>query len=561
MKVLEKNYQELARLNATFTVPSFQRQYSWRTREFTQLWDDFQSVLDGTRKKHFMGTVVLKPEYKSTLSVIDGQQRLITFTIILKVLHELCTTYHPALKREIEKLIFFKSNSKITVSFYDQAAFGTLFENPSLLRSSKNEHKRVKECYEFFTDHVETFIRTSTGQEKTNFFKVFDTVTRRMAFVEIALGDEDDIHAIFETINYAGVPLTSADLARNFVLGQAKTDDEKKRLNRVYWQPLEVNLRTNIFGSSRVRNAELQKVLPEFLRAVLVVERQKYISATDLFRELRFYFKSGNIEEKLKLLSRHSVEYCKYLDPINEKNVRIRKQLQRILDLKMTTFYPALLVLFSAHTRGAMASSDLIQAMRYTESFLVRRSFNSKVSRDLGQVFARIASALSAAEPKAKLINILVQSLKAAKWPTDDEFKPCFVSTAIYTNAPAMARFALIYIEKQQPKSMDLDLGRSVQIEHIFPQGANSSDWDSEDMPDLKKRLHAMGNLTLTKVNQKLGRRGFLDKKLDKGHGYKNSSYWLTRTFMSAKQWTAKEVDVRGNKLLTAALKLWPYPI
>ena len=560
MKVLEKNYKKLARPNTTFTVPAFQRQYSWRTREFIQLWDDLQGVLDGTHNKHFMGTVVLKPEYDSTLSVIDGQQRLITFTIILKVLYELSTTYAPDLKKEIEKLLVRNKNSIITVSFYDKSAFDTLFENPSLLRSSKSEHKHVKECYEFFTDAVSTFIKTSTGRAKTNFSKIFKTVTEKMAFVEIALGDEDDIHAIFETINYAGVPLTSADLARNFILSQAKTDDEQKRLNSAYWQPLEERLRANLLGSSKIRNAELQKVMPEFLRAVLVVEKQKYISATDLFRELRAYFRSGPIEDRLKVISTHAIEYCKFLNPSNEKHTTIKNQLLRILDLRMTTFNPVLLVLFRAYSRGTMTFRDLKRAMQYVESFLVRRAFNSKVSRDLGQVFAKVASTLSAAKPKADLLKILVQELKTARWPTDDEFKPCFVSTPIYTNAPVMARFALIYLEKKQPKSMDLDLGKSVQIEHIFPQGADSNDWNSEDMPDLKKRLHTMGNLTLTKVNQKLGKRGFLEKKLNKGHGYKNSSYWLTKTFMSSKSWTANEVDARGKRLLKAALEIWPYP-
>lgn len=523
-----------------------------------QLWEDIKEVIDGSRKRHFMGTVVFQPD-GANLSVIDGQQRLATFTIMLKVLHDLSNEYAPLKKKTIEKLLTPKGQPFLIPSLYDRSAFATLLDNPILLK--KSEHKCVKDCYDFFSTEIRSYITTGTGQNPTKFAKIYAALVEKMVFIEILLADDDDTHAIFETINYAGVPLTSADLARNFVLSQAKNDIEQDRLNKTYWQPLETKLTESLSGNSKIRKVELQKILPEFLRAVLVVEKKKYISSTDLFRVLRAYFRSGNIEEKLQILLVHATEYCKFLNPSLESRKSLQSQLLRLLDLRMTTYNPVLLVLFRSNVNGGIKTNDLVRALQYIESFIVRRAFNSKVSRDLPKVFARIASPLSLEQHGDNLLPLLTRLLREARWPDDTVFKPCFLSTPIYTNAPATARFALLSLERhnQNTNANEQNLDSTIQIEHVFPKSPKLDDWDSKEMPDLKKRLHVMGNLTLTQNNQSLSNNCFNEKKSGK-NGYKKSPYWLTKTLIKFKDWTKVEIDKRGEQLLREALKIWPYP-
>jgi hypothetical protein len=318
----------------------------------------------------------------------------------------------------------------------------------------------------------------------------------------------------------------------------------------------------SLIGNGKVRKAELQKVLPEFLRAVLVVEKKKYISSTDLFRELRAYFRSGNIEEKLQTLLMHATEYCKFLNPsLEERAKSVRPQLLRLLDLRMTTYNPVLLILFRSNVNGGVKTNELVRAMQYIESFIVRRSFNTKVSRDLPKVFAKIASSLGAEKRGDRLLPLLSRMLKEARWPDDAVFRPCFLSTPIYTNAPATARFALLSLERHNKKTNENEqnLDSKIQIEHVFPKSPKQEDWDSKEIPDLKKRLHVMGNLTLTQNNQSLSNNGFNEKKTGK-NGYKKSTYWLTKTLVNFKSWTKVEIDKRGERLLREALKIWPYP-
>ncbi|MBI1811339.1 MAG: DUF262 domain-containing protein [Nitrospirae bacterium] len=494
-----------------------------------------------------MGTLVFKPDSRDRhFTIIDGQQRLATFTIILTVLRKLTNEYAPAKYKEIEKRLLIKGNPRFKPSLHDHDAFARLLENAEGLQ--KVRHKQVKAGYDFFYDGIQNYIENTKGKKRSHFGKFLKTVLTRMVFVEIVLTGDDDAHAIFESINYAGVPLTQADLARNFILSLVRNGKEQQRLNNAYWRPIEDKIEESISGSNvRDRKAEFQKTLRDFLRAFLVVEKRKYISTTDLFRELRSYFCAGHVEDKLKKLFKEAEKYCKFINPKLEDREKLRSQLQRLADLKMTTYYPVLLVLYRSLANEEITSKELEQAMRYIESFVVRRAFNSKVSRDLNQVFAMIAVKLI--DKKGKNI---AKILRDEKWHGDEHFKTCFVSSPIYTTAPATAKFALESIERYKSADKELQIAKS-QIEHVFPQQAEMDDWDSDALSDLKKNLHVMGNLTLTAYNTKLSNHGFKEKK----KVYKKSPYWLTKIIAKHDTWTKAEIEKRGVRLLRVAMKIW----
>lgn len=557
MYVYERNLTDLllAKKKA-YIVPAFQRRYAWKTPNFSQLWEDITEVIDGSRKRHFMGTVVFESA-GAKQTVIDGQQRLLTLSIILKVLHTLSIEFAPHNTKQIVKFLSLSGHPRIKPSLNDRAAFDMMLDNPALL--NKSDHSVVKGGFEYFHSTISNYINTVSGQKPTHFKKIYEAVTGKLIFVEIVLSSEDDTHAIFETINYSGVPLTAADLARNFVLSRAKSDAEQLRLHNEYWQPLEEALRSALSGTSGAKKAELEKILPEFLRAVLVVEKGKYIGASDLFRELRAYFRQGLLEPKLKTLLIYASDYCKILKPSLEKRPALQKRLMALLDLKMTTYNPVLLVLFRSNAKKLTSTPDLVRSIQYLESFVVRRAFNSKVSRDLPKVFARVAGSLSNSASKLPLATVLAQLLAKEKWPTDADFRPCFLSSPIYATAPATARFALLSLERTHQASRERVLDRTIQIEHIFPQGAKLADWDSKDVPDLKKRLHMIGNLTLTGYNSKLSNNAF-SEKLRGTDGYRKSPYWLTKTLATCDGWTKVEIDKRATQLFKQALKLWPGP-
>jgi len=97
MKANETKVEDFLSSNKTqFVIPVYQRNYNWTTVQCQQLLDDILEV--GTNKKmnaHFIGSIVYVHDdvYTATrikeLTVIDGQQRLTTLTLIYLVLHRL----------------------------------------------------------------------------------------------------------------------------------------------------------------------------------------------------------------------------------------------------------------------------------------------------------------------------------------------------------------------------------------------------------------------------------------------------------------------------------------
>ncbi len=72
-----------------FAIPSFQRAYTWQTENIAQLVTDLQDACHNPSTPYFLGSLILVRDGHTKYQVIDGQQRLISLSIIISVLREL----------------------------------------------------------------------------------------------------------------------------------------------------------------------------------------------------------------------------------------------------------------------------------------------------------------------------------------------------------------------------------------------------------------------------------------------------------------------------------------
>ena len=99
-------------------------------------------------------------------------------------------------------------------------------------------------------------------------------------------------------------------------------------------------------------------------------------------------------------------------------------------------------------------------------------------------------------------------------------------------------------------------------IEHIMPQNEKlSSEWRQmlgADWADIQRHwLHRLGNLTLTGYNSEYSDRPFDEKKTISG-GFEESSVRLNKYVREQTQWTASQIEARGELLARRALSIWP---
>lgn len=68
-------------------IPGYQRPYKWSVKNASQLYDDILDAQKSNREVYRVGTLILyENDEKKQYEIVDGQQRIITFWLLLKSL-------------------------------------------------------------------------------------------------------------------------------------------------------------------------------------------------------------------------------------------------------------------------------------------------------------------------------------------------------------------------------------------------------------------------------------------------------------------------------------------
>lgn len=70
----------------SLTIPEYQRPYKWTAKNANQLVDDILDARNENKEVYRVGTLILHHDTKGRYCVVDGQQRVITFSLLLKAM-------------------------------------------------------------------------------------------------------------------------------------------------------------------------------------------------------------------------------------------------------------------------------------------------------------------------------------------------------------------------------------------------------------------------------------------------------------------------------------------
>lgn len=136
-----------------YLLPHFQREYSWDKENWKTLLDDVFAVYEAydpeKEPEHFMGSLVVIQDGTRNgvipaFKLVDGQQRLVTISLMLCALDRLVRETHPEVSRRIQKLVsnpdesqdnFFKLLP--TKKYGDRVAYTAIMwqVNPRIIRT------------------------------------------------------------------------------------------------------------------------------------------------------------------------------------------------------------------------------------------------------------------------------------------------------------------------------------------------------------------------------------------------------------------------------------------
>lgn len=231
MKAIHADPKEIRKIfSDTYTIPDFQRPYSWEIEPCDKLWEDFIDFFnDKTLKddRYFLGNIVIHLEGESFV-VIDGQQRLTTLLLLIKNLHlkagtvkalEECLKIKNPLTSELTNNL--RVNS-LVIEKDKEYLYDIIFNNGE----KTPDNSILKINYKFFETKInEWWLREKNSTDKLN--DLILTLLDQVVILPIHCGSEDDALTIFETINNRGMSLSDADIFKAKLHSAAKLDKDE----------------------------------------------------------------------------------------------------------------------------------------------------------------------------------------------------------------------------------------------------------------------------------------------------------------------------------------------
>ena len=211
MKANETKIEDFLSSNKTqFVIPVYQRNYDWSTSQCKQLLNDILEVgSTNSMNAHFIGSIVYVHDDVYTasrmkeLTIIDGQQRLTTLTLIYLVLHRLAKELKDiSLENEIHETYLINKFAQDDEKLKLRPAENNDKALKYLLRNDKNEEfsefSKLIDNYNYF--------RSRITEEN---YQVVLAGLSKLLFVEISLDREKDApQRIFESLNSTGLELS-----------------------------------------------------------------------------------------------------------------------------------------------------------------------------------------------------------------------------------------------------------------------------------------------------------------------------------------------------------------
>lgn len=571
----DKTINDILFTQNRFRIPPFQRPYSWTLDEISDFWEDLRL----SKYAFFLGSFVFNfenTEKDKTIEVIDGQQRLLSITILMAVLRDVAKALkdHDLSKRIQNSCIAFedkRGNQTYRIECADSlkdffAEYIQKDDHTSFPARLRFEHKLVVNNYNFLRSEIEDELNSimSLTEKIERIHEIWEKVANlKVIWIEIA--NEEAAYTIFETVNARGAELSVADLLKNLIFKNVKKTDSGLDKAKTKWTQVEENI------------AESGVELSKFIRH-LWLSKYGLVGEKDLYREIK-----GNVsnfekflDEVLEasemyrmLLKGTKEEWTQY----NENGRSIYRSLLGIRAMRATQCH----VLFLAVLRNMKKIGfDVSGYFEAVEKFTFLYSAISKLQANKAEKLysatavslEKVVSETTKVTPKTKMekalksnvsrvLDSFIRELKNLRpeFPIFlERFKEVQYKKSEYTRV--LIKYILSKlnnIDSSGELGLDFDV---VNIEHIVPQKPHE-DWKLE-RDEIKGYVNSLGNLVLlSKILNSEAQNDVLKRKIpilksSEIISTKNLAKWIED---NKYVWGEKEIEKRVADLAEVAFK------
>ena len=492
MEAKAQSFAQIVSEPKYIVVPFFQRGYVWGKEN----WEDLLDELSASESNHFLGSVIFKHSHNNMgenfWSVVDGQQRLTTlsilFSVCCKLLIDLSANEYERKFYESrkEQLLFVVTPSGLKIKLKHSRADREAYAEAITLETEEPCHSGdgengIVSCRQFFFKEL-----TNKPGKARKIFDLLNSLDAKI-LVNIQLEDNDNEQAIFDTINSAGVRLTAADTIKNtlFQKMMEATDQhsEVEHLHDEYWEKVfygeDKTYWLKLNSQGRIKRITLEMLL----HCVAVIEgfydpnKHSVGELADCYKE---YVKNKSLlqlSDFVKTIVKYAKTYRRFFWNEDESEDGHKYKYKNICDRTLhilrfcdtSTFDPLILKLVTENPIGeAGAISDVLRTtLDGIATYVLRHVVCHASTKNFNKECALIISGERTIE---SYILEKVGSTDAKSRIADDDVRRGLCN--VKNNR--IARGVLFWLELKRRSQLPYDVQEmsdvNMELEHLMPQ-------------------------------------------------------------------------------------------
>ncbi|WP_349606900.1 DUF262 domain-containing protein [Cupriavidus sp. DF5525] len=543
--------QSLAKIfsdDFVFTIPGYQRPYSWGREQAQELLDDLLAALASAPEQlnnaapYFLGSIVLiKGEGLPDATVVDGQQRLTTLTLLLSAIR--ATVHDGEVQKGITKRVYehgdvvsrTQARYRLSLRERDRDFFRQYIQHENGLQTLAQLNTPLPDAQARLKANAQVFMEGLVKLSQDDLLRLVQFVITRCYLVTVATPDLDSAYRIFGVLNSRGLDLSATDILKAEIIGgidPALRDAYTKK-----WEDEEEDLGRDEFGDlfSHIRmiyrKAKPQGTLLKEFREHVAPELQPRRFVDDVLLPMAQAF--SELREADYASQRHAEQVNEHLRWLNR--------------LEFKDWVPPALAFFVRYRQQSDAVLHFFRDLeRLAYSMLARKAgVNERIERfsALTGAFESSSDLFGAASPLQLTADEQHRTYAALSGPLYDTHS---------SRALALLLLRLDRLMSDASASYRHDV---VSVEHVMPQQpAPSSQWAAwvPDKAVHQQWVHRLGNLALLsrKKNSAASNREFAWKKSAYFTKGGTTAFALTTQVLQHEDWTVDVMQQRQSKML-----------
>ena len=248
-KTVGKLFSEMQ--NRKFVIPDYQRPYKWNIEKCETLWSDIENFAQTDAKNgadYFLGTIVTFVNDNKNQEIIDGQQRITSFMLLLRAFFKKLDDMVEdddviGLKNQLAPCIWdinpisqrVTDKTKIHIisevaTEEDNETFHKILETGHVVENKEDNYSRN---YRYFKEKCDEYATLNPMQWK----ELCVTILQKCIILPIECDAQDTALTIFSTLNDRGMPLADSDIFKAQIYRSCTNEMKRKEFTET-WKEL-----------------------------------------------------------------------------------------------------------------------------------------------------------------------------------------------------------------------------------------------------------------------------------------------------------------------------------